>query len=178
MKDPIKLKELVVKELDLAKIMLDYKVQFAFNPMRMDETQFKCPFHGNDNKPSARLYRKTQTCWCWVCQKKWDLISFISDMEHLNFVNSVNFLIKKYKVDTSSVSDNLELTLETAAEKPVSDLNVLLILLKRKIRSLRGKIEFEKYKMMCVALYMIFLEKSEEKALDKAKKFELKLEKI
>jgi hypothetical protein len=43
------------------------------------EEQFKCPFHGRDNKPSARVYPgrdgKPSGAWCFVCQEPWDAIS-------------------------------------------------------------------------------------------------------
>lgn len=43
------------------------------------EEQFRCPFHGVDNKPSARIYPESATgpshAWCFVCQeKRWDAI--------------------------------------------------------------------------------------------------------
>lgn len=41
-------------------------------------TQFSCPFHGKDNKPSARAYPDSGTgpshAWCFVCQERWDAI--------------------------------------------------------------------------------------------------------
>ena len=60
MKDIEKLKDLVLEKVDLAQVMLDYKVNFVFNPLKVDEAQFKCPFHGQDTKPSARYYRATK----------------------------------------------------------------------------------------------------------------------
>jgi len=44
------------------------------------EEQFSCPFHGKDNKPSARVYpssaRGASHVWCYVCQEKgWDCIT-------------------------------------------------------------------------------------------------------
>lgn len=43
------------------------------------EEQFSCPFHGADNKPSARVYpenaRGRSHAWCFVCQERWDVIS-------------------------------------------------------------------------------------------------------
>jgi hypothetical protein len=42
-------------------------------------TQFACPFHGKDNRPSARAYPESGTgpshAWCFVCQERWDAIS-------------------------------------------------------------------------------------------------------
>lgn len=41
--------------------------------------QFACPFHGRDNKPSAKVYpednRKPSHAWCYVCQERWDVFS-------------------------------------------------------------------------------------------------------
>jgi len=42
------------------------------------QEQIKCPFHGLDNKPSARVYpsdaRSASHVWCYVCQGRWDVI--------------------------------------------------------------------------------------------------------
>lgn len=41
--------------------------------------QFRCPFHGHDNKPSARVYpedaRTRSHAWCFVCQERWDILA-------------------------------------------------------------------------------------------------------
>lgn len=43
------------------------------------EEQFSCPFHGEDRKPSARVYpesnRSPSHAWCFVCQERWDAIT-------------------------------------------------------------------------------------------------------
>lgn len=153
MKDVLKLKELVVKNLDMAKVMLDYKVKFSLNPLRVNEAQFKCPFHGKDNKPSARFYKNTQSCWCWVCRKSWDVVSFVMDKEQMYFKQAINFLIEKYKIDTSSVSDDPEIKIPTVMAIPEIDTD--LICLRRRIRDFKGKLSFEKYKIICYALYLI-----------------------
>lgn len=40
--------------------------------------QISCPFHGRDNKPSARVYPESSKgpsgVWCFVCQERWDAI--------------------------------------------------------------------------------------------------------
>ncbi len=47
--------------------------------MTEGEEQFSCPFHGADNKPSARVYpedaRSRSHAWCFVCQERWDVIA-------------------------------------------------------------------------------------------------------
>jgi hypothetical protein len=42
------------------------------------EEQIACPFHGQDRKPSARVYPETTRgpshVWCFVCRERWDAI--------------------------------------------------------------------------------------------------------
>lgn len=42
------------------------------------EEQFSCPFHGRDQKPSAKVYPKSERspshAWCFVCQERWDSV--------------------------------------------------------------------------------------------------------
>ncbi len=43
------------------------------------EEQFSCPFHGKDEKPSARAFptdpRSPSHVWCYVCRERWDVIA-------------------------------------------------------------------------------------------------------
>jgi len=60
------------------------------------EEQISCPFHGTDNRPSARYYPETSTkpshVWCFVCREPhWDAIG----------------LWKKYSGDTKKFSELL-----------------------------------------------------------------------
>jgi DNA primase len=62
-------------------------------------TQVHCPFHGHDNHASARIY-ETNTMYCWVCSKSWDVISFVRDYEKLkSFSDACNFLEKNYGIE-------------------------------------------------------------------------------
>lgn len=44
-----------------------------------EEEQFSCPFHGQDRRPSARVYpadaNNLSHAWCFVCQERWDAIT-------------------------------------------------------------------------------------------------------
>lgn len=43
------------------------------------EEQFSCPFHGKDEKPSARVFPSDANShshvWCYVCKERWDAIA-------------------------------------------------------------------------------------------------------
>jgi len=38
--------------------------------------QISCPFHGKDNRPSARVYPDTNTFRCFFCSKSWAPVTF------------------------------------------------------------------------------------------------------
>ena len=61
-------------------------------------TQLHCPFHGNDNHASARIY-ETNTMYCWVCAKRWDVISFIQDYKGVDFRTACSILEDMYNLE-------------------------------------------------------------------------------
>jgi hypothetical protein len=152
MKDQQKLKDLLVEKVDLANVMLRYKVKFQFDPHLANEVQFKCPIHGQDNKPSARLYNSTKSCYCWVCRKSWDVVSFTRDMEKLSFTETLQYMVNLHKVDTSSIPDGPNLDPYVAH---CSEERILGQQIRTGIQSLRKKIPFEKYRALCVAFFMV-----------------------
>ena len=152
MKDLIKTKELIIEQLPLVDVMLRYRVGFVFNPRGADQVQFKCPFHGRDNKPSARLYNTTNSCYCWVCKKSWDVVSFIGDKENLNFVQSLKHIVEYYKIDTSSIPDDPTLEIKTTV---ISEASVQLGCLRSSIKDIKYKIPLDKYKTVCLVYMML-----------------------
>lgn len=161
MKDPAKLKDLIVENLELPLVMQSYGVDFAYDPTLADEVQFRCPFHGKDNKPSARLYNTTKSCYCWVCKKSWDVVTFIQERERLPFIPALKYIVDRYKVDTSSIPDEPDITFK----KPkTSEISVEMKFILSSILSLRKKIPFEKYNALC-GVYLM-LDYSSSRGLD------------
>jgi hypothetical protein len=150
-KDPIKVKDLIIEQLSLAEVMVSYNVAFAYDPRLASEVQFRCPFHGKDNKPSARLYNNTKSCFCWVCRKAWDVVSFIMEKEKMSFREALNYIVGRYKIDISSIPDipTMELKKIKYSEK-----NVVLKNLRSHVIELKRKIPFEKYRALCAAYFM------------------------
>jgi len=174
MKDPRKLKELVLEKIDFGQVLLDYDVHFVYDPTRAEEAQLRCPFHGDDRKPSARYYRETQSMFCWVCKKRWDLIEFIVDRENASFMQALKLLVKKYNVDTSSIPDSPEFTQEKVKRSSNEDFERMMYgstelpeigdlsnqkaevsAIGKNIREFRGKISFKKYSALSGAYCMI-----------------------
>lgn len=157
MKDPIKLKELIIEKVDFGDLMISYGVDLKYDHHLMDEIQIKCPFHGRDTKPSARFYAKTKTCFCWVCRKSWDTVNFVMEKENMGFIAAIRYLLNRFKIDTSSIPD--EPTIEFKVPE-VSSKNVDMLNVKNNILDLRQKIPFEKYRALCAVFCMLKYEAS------------------
>ena len=176
------LKNLIFEKVLLSDVLQDYHVEFMYDLSKADEAQFRCPIHGKDNKPSARFYRATQSCYCWVCQKRWDVISFIGDKENLNFVESIKHIVDKYRLDTSGLPD---LDIDSIKPKivPKEDQklqeNIFIISLRSKLKEYRGKIPFEKYQALCGVFYMVLFDRHKGlNIMPNLIKFESKLNRI
>ena len=174
MKNLARIKEVIIKALDLGQIMLDYNVGFTFSPLRADEVQFRCPFHGKDNKPSARYYNATQSCYCWVCKKSWDVVTFIMGKEGLGYKQAIIFILDRYKIDVSSVPDEPEIIKISVS---INRENIILDLMRRRLDDLRKLMPFEKYRDLCQVYVMIQYYKFKEKPVSEyIKKLENKME--
>lgn len=124
------------------------------------EQQLSCLFHGPDNKPSARYYPNTDSLYCWKCQKKWDVFRYLWEMKGYDFFNSVEHLIKKFRIDISKVP-NVEDKIKdkgvpfNRAEVKINNKASVLSALERKILQLKGKISFNRYNRMVFGFVLI-----------------------
>ncbi len=66
-------------------------------------TQMRCPFHGNDLHASARIY-ETNSMYCWVCTKSWDVISFVKDYKDISFPEACSFLENNFNIERTAYS--------------------------------------------------------------------------
>lgn len=122
------------------------------------EEQLSCPFHGKDNKPSARYYPDTDTMYCWTCQESWDVFSYLGQKKDYDFGSSINFLIQKFGIDTSSlpdIKDRIKSLEINKTETKVDRKSILLLKLEDKISSLRQKVPFEKYNKMVFGFLLL-----------------------
>jgi len=177
MKDPSKLKERILAKIDLGHVMLDYNVDFVYNPNKSNEVQFRCPFHGKDNKPSARFYRETQSAFCWVCHKRFDAIAFIMEKVGLSYGGALRHLIQRYNIDISDIPDGPDIQYDKSIEKSsIPEVRRIMANINMKLKQLKYKIPFNKYNALC-AVYdnLIFKVSKEKDVLDTAKKLESKI---
>lgn len=123
-----------------------------------EEEQFRCPFHGADNKPSARYYSRTDSAYCWVCKQSWDVIRFVQKIEEMSFSQAINHLVKIGKVDLSKIPDTLERKakkIEIDKGLKASSRKVTTEKLKRAIMTLRGHVPEDRYARTVYAYMMV-----------------------
>lgn len=123
----------------------------------LDEEQFSCKFHGMDMKKSARYYRNTDKCYCWVCKKALDVISYVQQRDGLTFNEAIKFFINEYHIDIShlpeSTEENIKRTRNIIKSK-VDNRKLIIEKLKQAILSVREEIEYPTY-LKFVYSYML-----------------------
>lgn len=71
----------------------------SFYSIKVNRTGFiSCPFHGEDKNPSAKVYSKQEKIHCFVCNKSWDVIAFVKQMENCDFQKAINFLDNAFRL--------------------------------------------------------------------------------
>lgn len=77
------------------------------------EEQFSCPFHGADNKPSARVYpddaNSRSHVWCYVCQEPhWDAIGLWKKHNNVSFGAALSGLERTFGIETPELPKELK----------------------------------------------------------------------
>lgn len=75
--------------------------------------QIQCPFHGKDDKPSARVYPdsadRSSHVWCYVCQKSWDAIGLQMQFSGgIKFAQALGELERAYGIETPPMPQGVE----------------------------------------------------------------------
>lgn len=69
------------------------------------EEQLSCPFHGEDKRPSARIYPGREDnpshVWCFVCQESgWDAIGLWKKFNSISFGQALSRLEREFNLPT------------------------------------------------------------------------------
>jgi hypothetical protein len=155
MKDIEAVKGLVADQITLGEILRED----TGISLDIDEIQLSCPFHGVDAKKSTRYYRETDSMYCWVCKKSWDIYGYIAQREVLNFGKAVDFLVKKYRIDISKApdvfSDERESPLFAKKRVAVDGKALAIAKIKNYLIPLKDKIAPEKYTRLVFAFMLL-----------------------
>jgi DNA primase len=62
-----------------------------------EPAMIRCQLPGhNDREPSFAVYKRTNSFYCFGCQRGGNVINFIKHLFDFNFIEAVNYLYKKY----------------------------------------------------------------------------------
>ena len=105
----------IKEQLHIYTVLADYNVEFFGGGT---PEQIHCPFHYPDTNRSCRVYPETDSLYCFVCDKTWDVIEFIKDKEELSFGAACAFIMSRYDVEiyTPDYETSLELNSRQAPE--------------------------------------------------------------
>lgn len=109
----------VREEADLGEMLGEWGYSVVSDRHR--EQQFSCDLHGIDNKPSARYYGRTNSTYCWVCQKSRDAISYMMEKEGLSFRRAIEALEAKLGLESLPWDDE-----EDVPHRPEDEIDEVL----------------------------------------------------
>jgi hypothetical protein len=114
---------LALLELVKERVVIHDLMDMAQPPVKYDsriiESQINCPFHGRDVHKSCRVYPKSNSMYCWFCDKSWDVVDFWAEVngwwtskDKRNIKRAVDDLCYRYNL--RSVKPDWRKKLETS----------------------------------------------------------------
>lgn len=102
--------------------------------------QIHCPFHGQDKKPSARVYpdsaRGPSGVWCWVCRRPWDVIGLQMQFSGCNFSQALTELERGYGLTTPEMPEGVRENVDETDEA-LNEFEILYDTCERRLRDAR-----------------------------------------
>lgn len=86
------------------------------------EEQFSCPFHGEDKKPSARVYPEREDnpshVWCFVCQESgWDAIGLWKKFNNVSFGQALHRIERQFDLPTPETIEGMPVDVPKVDER-------------------------------------------------------------
>ncbi len=103
-------------DIDIETVIVGYGLEKQRN------NKYLCPFH-DDHEPSMILNNRKNRCECYVCNKKWDTIEFVKDIENCSFTEA---LIKLIKISGGNIGDYVVEKTETMCRRLKKEEKLLL----------------------------------------------------
>jgi hypothetical protein len=121
-------------------------------------TQIACPFHGADNRPSARYYPRSGNrhdyVRCFKCRENWDAIGLYAKFRGIRFMDALSELEKRFRIRIPRRPEGPEIV-EPAdrgssyVSDQWSDVPRVLSILETKLSRIKGKCGMSDYVKFC-----------------------------
>jgi len=130
--------------------------------------QVRCPIHGKDENPSARIYFDTNDFHCFFCHESYDVIGLVQACLELKFPQAIEFLEEKFQLTAELVP--VEESFQDRYRREVSGSSSSvgeeggytegareeLQRLDGEVRKYRGKVSFDDYQKVCWLLERLY----------------------
>lgn len=70
--------------------------------------QLRCPFHGVDRKPSARIFSETDSFHCWACGRDGDQIWMAMEFLEEPFGKAISYLAKVFEIEAPEATEEFD----------------------------------------------------------------------
>lgn len=123
--------------------------------------QVSCPFHGADNRPSARYYPreggKHDYLRCFKCRENWDCINLLAKFNGLRFMDALQDLERRFHIKIPKKPDAPEIVEPTERDSNYvsdqwQDVPRMLKLLEGKLARVKPKCSLTDYVKFCRVL--------------------------
>jgi len=120
-----------------------------------EPTQIPCPFHGPDNKPSARYYPDDGSghVYCFVCRENWDSIALYSRFNSISYGQATVQLANRFGIDLDIKGEE-----EEKKQSPIDKIKKKLKAVDKKIYRVRDKCSLIEYTKICMIYDHIFFD--------------------
>lgn len=125
-------------------------------------SQLSCPYHGPDNRPSARFYPKMggdhDYVHCYFCKESWDSINLFMKFRGLPFIDALKDLERRFRIRVPERPDapDFEEPPDRSSSSYVSsaweDVARIMPILERKLARLRDVASITDYVRFCRVL--------------------------
>ncbi len=133
-------------------------LRYHGSPLRASgdaEEQISCPFHGKDNKPSARIYptsgRSASHVHCFTCQKSWDVFglwrNFMGHGEEIKFSTILFEIERAFNIVVPEAPESIEVKNHGPTEEE-QEATSLFAVCESRLLLAKSKYDAEKYLLM------------------------------
>ncbi len=95
-----------------------------------------CPFHGEDRHPSMRIYKDTNSYYCWACNRSGDVVDMAKEFLEEPFYAAVLHLAEKFGVELPDLEEYDDFPVQRKVPVPYEDLDEEDLIPLRKVYSI------------------------------------------
>jgi hypothetical protein len=117
-------------------------------PDRSIDYQVRCPWHGTDNKPSARYYGSGPNphFYCFKCKIQLNSVGIYAKHRSISFMEGLKELERRFSIKISKSPDH---SIEQNEPSVYDDIPTLINIIEKKLARLRDKCPMNNYVKFC-----------------------------